>query len=274
MTMADQIAVMNHGRIEQLGTPTELYETPATAFVAGFLGVSNLIPGTVSGTDTVQLRRGPEVRVRADALRGKDRGGRDRDQAREDRARGGAGKHARREGRRAGVRRGRNAIHRRNELRPADRLPAKCIAGPERSRAGPTAHAQLEPRLHLRRRLTGGIRMTDSLTRLQLLRRAAAGGAFLTLPGVLAACGGSSKSAATTSGGEADARQDAPLLELDALHRHEQQDAHASVARRVPEEVRRPTFSTPRTSTTTPPTSGRSRARSRAANRSTATSSS
>ena len=68
MTMADQIAVMNHGRIEQLGTPTELYETPATAFVAGFLGVSNLISGTVSGTDTVQLRSGPEVRVRPDAL--------------------------------------------------------------------------------------------------------------------------------------------------------------------------------------------------------------
>jgi spermidine/putrescine transport system substrate-binding protein len=44
--------------------------------------------------------------------------------------------------------------------------------------------------------------MTDSLTRLQLLRRAAAGGAFLTVPGVLAACGGSSKSAATTSGGK------------------------------------------------------------------------
>jgi len=44
--------------------------------------------------------------------------------------------------------------------------------------------------------------MTDNLTRLQLLRRAAAGGAFLSLPGVLAACGGSSKSAATTSEGK------------------------------------------------------------------------
>src|SRR5512133_3046736 len=55
MTMADQIAVMNHGRIEQLGTPTELYETPATAFVAGFLGVSNLIRGTVSGAVGVRL---------------------------------------------------------------------------------------------------------------------------------------------------------------------------------------------------------------------------
>ena len=38
MTMADLIAVMNHGRIEQLGTPTELYETPGTAFVASFSG--------------------------------------------------------------------------------------------------------------------------------------------------------------------------------------------------------------------------------------------
>src|SRR5688500_12847196 len=47
MTMADQIAVMNAGKIEQLGTPTELYETPKTAFVAGFLGVSNLIAGEV-----------------------------------------------------------------------------------------------------------------------------------------------------------------------------------------------------------------------------------
>jgi spermidine/putrescine transport system ATP-binding protein len=71
MTMADRIAVMNHGRIEQLGTPTELYETPATAYVAGFLGVSNLIAGTVSGSDTVRLERGPEVRVPRDALTGR-----------------------------------------------------------------------------------------------------------------------------------------------------------------------------------------------------------
>jgi len=47
MTMADQIAVMNAGQIEQLGTPSELYETPRTAFVASFLGVSNLIEGEV-----------------------------------------------------------------------------------------------------------------------------------------------------------------------------------------------------------------------------------
>jgi spermidine/putrescine transport system ATP-binding protein len=71
MTMANKIAVMNHGRIEQLGAPTELYETPATAYVAGFLGVSNLIPGTISGAETVRLRRGPEVRVPRDALAGR-----------------------------------------------------------------------------------------------------------------------------------------------------------------------------------------------------------
>jgi spermidine/putrescine transport system ATP-binding protein len=71
MTMADRIAVMNSGRIEQLGTPTELYETPATAYVAGFLGASNLISGTVSGSNTVRLHKGPEVRVPSGALNGR-----------------------------------------------------------------------------------------------------------------------------------------------------------------------------------------------------------
>ena len=49
MTMADTIAVMNAGRVEQLGGPTELYETPATVFVANFLGQSNLLAAGVSG---------------------------------------------------------------------------------------------------------------------------------------------------------------------------------------------------------------------------------
>jgi spermidine/putrescine transport system ATP-binding protein len=47
MTMADTVAVMNHGRIEQLGSPQELYELPRTGFVAAFLGQSNLFPATV-----------------------------------------------------------------------------------------------------------------------------------------------------------------------------------------------------------------------------------
>lgn len=51
MTMSDRIAVMNRGRYEQLGDPESLYERPTTRFVAGFLGVSNLLPGEVQGTD-------------------------------------------------------------------------------------------------------------------------------------------------------------------------------------------------------------------------------
>ncbi len=51
MTMADTIAVMNEGRIEQMGTPSELYDNPKTAFVANFLGQSNLIRGTIVGID-------------------------------------------------------------------------------------------------------------------------------------------------------------------------------------------------------------------------------
>ena len=57
MTMADTIAVMNGGRIEQLGTPAELYERPRTAFVAGFLGKSNLLAGPSSGDGVVRLAR-------------------------------------------------------------------------------------------------------------------------------------------------------------------------------------------------------------------------
>lgn len=51
MTMADVIAVMNKGRIEQAGTANELYDHPKTAFVAGFLGQSNLIAATLEGAD-------------------------------------------------------------------------------------------------------------------------------------------------------------------------------------------------------------------------------
>ena len=71
MTMADRIAIMNGGRIEQLGTPGELYEHPQTAFVAGFLGISNLLPGTVSAMDAVRLDDGTTVKVPQEALRGR-----------------------------------------------------------------------------------------------------------------------------------------------------------------------------------------------------------
>lgn len=50
MTMSDRIAVMNKGRLEQLGDPESLYERPATRFVAGFLGVSNLLSGRIEAS--------------------------------------------------------------------------------------------------------------------------------------------------------------------------------------------------------------------------------
>lgn len=71
MTMADAIAVMNAGRIEQLGAPTELYERPATAFVAGFLGVSNLLHGDVTERGRVRLATGDEVAANVNGRSGR-----------------------------------------------------------------------------------------------------------------------------------------------------------------------------------------------------------
>jgi spermidine/putrescine transport system ATP-binding protein len=69
LTMSDRIAVMNRGVVEQLDDPEEIYERPSTTFVAGFIGVSNLMPGEVvsSSTGVAELRldAGPTVRVGA-----------------------------------------------------------------------------------------------------------------------------------------------------------------------------------------------------------------
>ncbi len=69
MTMSDRIAVMNHGKYEQLGDPEVLYERPKTRFVAGFLGVSNLLPATRAGREngytSFRLADGSTVRVTA-----------------------------------------------------------------------------------------------------------------------------------------------------------------------------------------------------------------
>ena len=50
LTMSDRLAVFNTGRIEQIGSPAEVYERPATRFVAGFVGTSNLLTGDVAAT--------------------------------------------------------------------------------------------------------------------------------------------------------------------------------------------------------------------------------
>jgi spermidine/putrescine transport system ATP-binding protein len=76
MTMSDRIAVMNKGRYEQLGDPEALYERPQTLFVAGFLGVSNLLPakrdGTANGYAGFRLADGTGVRVPTALIEGRD----------------------------------------------------------------------------------------------------------------------------------------------------------------------------------------------------------
>ena len=67
MTISDRIAVMNKGRIEQLGPPEDVYERPATEFVAEFLGASNLLDGVYRGTrdgwGLVDLNGGAKIRI-------------------------------------------------------------------------------------------------------------------------------------------------------------------------------------------------------------------
>ncbi|GGQ29409.1 ABC transporter ATP-binding protein [Streptomyces roseolilacinus] len=68
MTMADTVAVMNAGRVEQMGAPAELYDNPRTTFVANFLGTSNLIEAEVVevGADVVATAGGGTLRLPAD----------------------------------------------------------------------------------------------------------------------------------------------------------------------------------------------------------------
>jgi spermidine/putrescine transport system ATP-binding protein len=65
LALSDRIAIMDHGRVEQLGTPEELYDAPRTLFVAGFIGTSNLLSGEVEtvdgGTAIVRLDGGEAV---------------------------------------------------------------------------------------------------------------------------------------------------------------------------------------------------------------------
>jgi putative spermidine/putrescine transport system ATP-binding protein len=66
LTMSDRLAVFNAGRIEQLGTPAEVYERPATRFVAGFVGTSNLLSGDVARS---VLGRGGTFTIRPEKIR-------------------------------------------------------------------------------------------------------------------------------------------------------------------------------------------------------------
>jgi spermidine/putrescine transport system ATP-binding protein len=65
LTMSDRIAVMNEGVLQQCGTPEEIYERPANAFVAGFIGISNLLPGAVENKG-VRLDSGQHIAATVD----------------------------------------------------------------------------------------------------------------------------------------------------------------------------------------------------------------
>jgi putative spermidine/putrescine transport system ATP-binding protein len=77
LTMSDRLAVFNHGRVEQVGTPAEVYERPATGFVAGFVGVSNVLEGpaarAISGDEHAFTIRPEKISLREpDAMPGVD----------------------------------------------------------------------------------------------------------------------------------------------------------------------------------------------------------
>ena len=62
LSMSDRIAVFNNGRIEQVGTPAEIYERPATPFVAGFVGTSNVLDGAARAAASAATARSPSAR--------------------------------------------------------------------------------------------------------------------------------------------------------------------------------------------------------------------
>ncbi|MGH6945495.1 MAG: ABC transporter ATP-binding protein, partial [Geminicoccaceae bacterium] len=62
MTMSDIVVVMDRGRVQQVATPLESYRSPENAFVADFIGISNLVPGTLEGREVVRVDETP-IRV-------------------------------------------------------------------------------------------------------------------------------------------------------------------------------------------------------------------
>ena len=77
LTMSDRIAVMSEGRVEQIGSPEQIYHEPETVFVAGFIGMANLLPATIEGRDgdLSIARLAGDRRVGAPAVDGLNTGG-------------------------------------------------------------------------------------------------------------------------------------------------------------------------------------------------------
>ena len=189
MTMADTIAVMNGGRIEQLGTPAELYERPRTAFVAGFLGKSNLLAGTVAGDGLILLADGSELRASTNGARGAVSVG-----VRPEKislADGGVN-------RLSGKVKESAYIGVATEVVVATAVGELTVFHQNVEAGGVVAGGRLGGHPVLvaggdlrdpKRR--GELAMSTTITRRQLVQRGAAGLTLLSLPGLLAACGGS-----------------------------------------------------------------------------------
>jgi spermidine/putrescine transport system ATP-binding protein len=75
LTMSDRIAVMSEGRVEQIGSPEEIYHEPETEFVAGFIGMANLLPARIEGRDgDLSVAMVGDRRLRAPSVQGLDAG--------------------------------------------------------------------------------------------------------------------------------------------------------------------------------------------------------
>ena len=269
MTMADRIVVMNGGRIEQLGNPAELYERPATAFVADFLGVSNLLAGTVAGPDAVQLDEGTVLHVAPAAIAG--RSGPVSVGIRPEKLQidGGGREQARRRDRRERLHRRLDAVRRRGPRWARSRCTSR---GQAVTHAGERLELSFAPEeTFVVSRSEERSLMTQSFTRDELLRRALAGGALLTVPGP------ARRLRRLEEGGRDDDRRGRSSCRRRSRSRTGRSTSTSTRRRR---RIRRSsrsrsttasTSSTSRTSTTTPASSGRSRGRSRRASRSAAT---
>ena len=239
MTMADRIAIMNAGKIEQLGTPTELYERPQTAFVGELPRASRTcFRGPSPARGACGSTMAPRCACPRGDLNGPQRQGGGRRPPGEDPARPRRGEPADRPAARDGLRRRRHPVRARDASRQRQRLRPEQRA--RRAQEQAPSGDLVEPGLHVRRRLHGGSRNDRSAHTAAAARARGARWRRDHAPGHPRRLRQlRHKGMQRHDQRRAEACEDPALLELDALHGHEQEEPHVPVARRVQEEVRR-----------------------------------
>ena len=282
LTMSDRIAVMNKGVIEQVDEPETVYERPTTEFVAGFIGVSNLMPATMVSAGELKLDAGVTVKTSADGFEAGERCHAIVRPEKLEVAADGSQRRPRRRGR-----------HRRELPVPRHGDPVGGApgrrhgddrAGPERRRGRAPAPARrrrlgapgVGHRPHARGQSPRRRRKRDmsdfderferlvrehNLTRRHLLQRGGYGALTLSSLAYLAACGG---------GVEKSKKEDAKTIPKGQIAKtlafsnwvlyidNGDKPAKSETLNALQEEVRRRRSSTPRTSTTTTSSSARS----------------